>query len=248
MEPWPRWINSSTLVHVSLPWCFSCSSWWCVDTAEDEEGTSGHRSPPINVSWNALVDFLVKPFSFTIAYVHPNIAGKSVGENNTQLFSWDWPGDDESTLPIHTSIVNTTIFSIMNAAIASQPDPSQNIRELWGCQKEPNGDWGPYSQKISSIFHDNTAAGWVKAVMKVNNRMLFGVIYCGQQANSTSGAQTPLRGGRSYRPLDDIFLPPHKDMIDDIWEELDVDAETQRPIPRSFRTMKTCFQRFEQKL
>jgi len=38
--------------------------------------------------------------SFTIAYVDADIAGKRVGENNTQLFSWHWPGDDESILPI----------------------------------------------------------------------------------------------------------------------------------------------------
>jgi len=77
-------------------------------------------------------DFLVEPFSFTIAYVDPNIAGKRVGEYNTQLFSWHWPGDDESILPIVTSFVNTSILSMVNAAIAGLPDPSQKIREIWG--------------------------------------------------------------------------------------------------------------------
>jgi len=76
---------------------------------------------------DASTDFLVEPFSFTIAYVDPNIAGKRVGENNTQLFSWHWPGDDKSILPIVTSIVDTTILSIVNAAIAGLPDSSQNI-------------------------------------------------------------------------------------------------------------------------
>lgn len=72
-------------------------------------------------------DLLVKPFSFTIVYVDPHIAGKRVGENNTQLFRWRWPGDDESILTIVISIVDTTNLSIVNAAIASLADPSQTI-------------------------------------------------------------------------------------------------------------------------
>jgi len=71
--------------------------------------------------------FLAEPFSFTIAYVDPDIAGKRVGENNTQLFSWHWPADDEWILPIVTSIVDTTILSIMNAANAGLPDPIRKI-------------------------------------------------------------------------------------------------------------------------
>jgi len=84
------------------------------------------------VRCDASTDFLVEPISFTIAYVDPNIAGKEVGENNTQLFSWHWPGDDESILPIVTSFVNPSILSMVNAAIAGLPDPSQKIREIWG--------------------------------------------------------------------------------------------------------------------
>ena len=102
------------------------------------EETSVHRSPPIKVRCNALPGFLVEPFSVTIAYVDPNIAGKRVGENNTQLFTWHWPGDDESRLPIVTSIVDTTSLSIVNAAIAGLPDPSRKIRKLWGRLEEPN--------------------------------------------------------------------------------------------------------------
>jgi len=59
--------------------------------------------------------------------VDPDIAGKRVGENNTQLFSSHWLGDDESMLPIVTSIVDTTILSMVSAAIAGLPDPSWNI-------------------------------------------------------------------------------------------------------------------------
>jgi len=74
-----------------------------------------------------LTDLLVEPFTFTIAHVDPDIAGRSVGENNTQLSSWHWPGDDESKIPIVTSIVDTTILSIVNTAIANLPDPSWSI-------------------------------------------------------------------------------------------------------------------------
>jgi len=101
--------------------------------------------------------------------VDPNIAGKRVGENNTQLFSSHWPGDDELILPILTSIVDTTILSMVNAVITGLPDPSRNIRELWGCLEEPTGDGGPYACNVTPIFDNNTAARWVKAAMKLRN-------------------------------------------------------------------------------
>jgi hypothetical protein len=78
--------------------------------------------------------------------------------------------------------------------------------------------------------------------------MLFCVIYCGQQVYRTDGAQMPMRGGRSYLPLDDIVPPPAEDMIDDIGEESDADDETWHPNRRSFPTTKTGFQKFEWKL
>jgi len=72
-------------------------------------------------------NILVEPFSFTIAYVDPDIAWKRVGEHNTQQFSWYCPGDDESILPIVTSIIDTTILSIVDPAIPDPPDPSWTI-------------------------------------------------------------------------------------------------------------------------
>jgi hypothetical protein len=79
------------------------------------------------VHCEASTNFLVQPFSFTITYVDPDVAGKRVGETNTQLFSWDQPGDNELILLIVTSIVDTTILSIVNAAIARLADPSRKI-------------------------------------------------------------------------------------------------------------------------
>jgi len=84
--------------------------------------------------------------------------------------------------------------------------------------------------------------------MKLINPTLFCVVYQGQQADGTAGAQTPMRGGRSYLPLDDILPPPAEDMIDDIREESDNDGDTRRRNPRSFPTMKTGFKKFERKL
>jgi hypothetical protein len=193
-------------------------------------------------------DFLVELSSVTIAYVDPDIAGKRVGENNTQLFSLHWRGDDESILPIVTSILDPTILSIMIAAITGLPDPSQKIRDLWGWLEELNGDGGPYATNVTPIFVNNTAAGWVKAAMKLSNLTLFLVVYRGQHADGTNGAQTPMGGGRSYLPLDDILQAPAEDMIDDISKESDDYGETRRPNPRSFTTTKIGFQKFERKL
>jgi hypothetical protein len=84
--------------------------------------------------------------------------------------------------------------------------------------------------------------------LKLNNPTLFCVIYRGQSADGTDGAKTPMRGGRSCLPLDNILPPPAEDMIDDIGEELDDDGVTLHPNPRSFPTTKTGFQKFERKL
>jgi hypothetical protein len=87
----------------------------------------GHRSSPIKILCDSSNNVLVELYRCTIAYVDPNIGGKKVGENGTQLFSWHWPGDDESILPIVTSIVHTTILSMVNAAIAGLPDRGWKI-------------------------------------------------------------------------------------------------------------------------
>jgi len=83
--------------------------------------------------------------------------------------------------------------------------------------------------------------------MKLSNPTRLCVVYRGQQADRTDGAQTPMRGGRSYHPLDNILPPPAEDMIDDIGEESDDDVETRRPNPRSFPTTKTGFEKLERK-
>ena len=113
--------------------------------------------------------------------------------------------------------------------------------------EEPKGDGGPDASNGTPIFNNNTAAGWVKAAMKLSNPTLFCIVYHSQQTNSTAGAQTPMRGGHSYLPLDDILPPPAEDMIDDIGEESDDDGETCYQNPRSFPTTKTGFQMFEWK-
>jgi len=140
------------LVCSASPQWFLCSSWWCVDTEDDKEGTSGHRSLQIKWCGDSSTDFIVKPFSFTITYVDPDVAGKWVADNNTQLFSWHWPGDNESILPIVMPIVDTTILLIVNAAITGLLDPSRKIREIWGCWEEPNGDGGPNARNVTPII------------------------------------------------------------------------------------------------
>jgi hypothetical protein len=75
-------------------------------------------------------DFLVESFSFTMAYVDPDVPGKHMSENSTQLFSWYWPGDDQSIHQIVTSIIDATILSITNTVIAGLPESSLIIQKL----------------------------------------------------------------------------------------------------------------------
>jgi hypothetical protein len=48
-KPQRRRGNSCMLICISLPQCFFSSCGWCVDTEDDKEETSGHRSSPIKV-------------------------------------------------------------------------------------------------------------------------------------------------------------------------------------------------------
>ena len=70
--------------------------------------------------------------------------------------------------------------------------------------------------------------------MKLSKATLFYVVYCGQQADDTAGLLTPIRGGCSCLPVDDILPLPAEDMIDNIGEESDVDGETRHRNPSSF--------------
>jgi len=126
-------------------------------------------SSPIKVSCNASTDFLAEPFSFTIAYVNPDITGKRVGEKSTQLFIGHWPGDDESILTMVISNVDTTTLLILNAVIAHLPNSSMKISELQDCREEPNANSDPYASNISPIFDINTAARLVKVATKFHN-------------------------------------------------------------------------------
>jgi hypothetical protein len=159
--------------------------------------------------------------------VDSDIAGKRVGKCNPLQFSCHWPGDDKSILLIVTSLVNTTIVSILNTTISGLPDPSQTILELWGYWLDPIRDGSLQAINVPSIIDNNTAASWVKAVIKLNNPTCFFVIYRSQQANGTSGAQMPIDGGLRYLTLDDTSHPPAKDKINNIGEESDDDVTKQ---------------------
>ena len=102
----------------------------------------------------------------------PDIAGKRVGKNNTPLFSWNGSVDAELILLIVISTINTTIVSIVNAAIPGLPDPSNNILQLWGSHEEPNGNGGLQAQNLTPILDYNTVVGWVKVAMKLINPTL----------------------------------------------------------------------------
>jgi len=81
-------------------------------------------------------------------------------------------------------IIDPTIWSIVNAAIAGLSGRSQKIRELWGCLEEPNANGGLYARNVTPIFDNNTATRWVWVAMKFSNSMLSCVIYHDQQADS----------------------------------------------------------------
>jgi hypothetical protein len=82
-------LNKSKLVHIStylntlmllLQFLLICRY------RKEEEETMCDRSSPIMMNCDAMTNFLIEPFSFTIAYVDPGIAGKRVGENDPEQF------------------------------------------------------------------------------------------------------------------------------------------------------------------
>jgi hypothetical protein len=152
------------LLCISSPRRFFYSSWWCVDAKANNEETLGYRSSPRIFGSSASTSFLVEPCSLSIAYVDSDIAGKRVGEFDTQVVSWHWPGAVELILPIVTSIIDKSIFLIIHAAFASQPHPSWKIWKLCGCPVEQNGDGCLYAGNVTPFFDKNTAPGWVIVV------------------------------------------------------------------------------------
>lgn len=126
--------------------------------------------------------------------------------------------------------------------------PQPECLTALGLLEAPKEDGGVHACNATPNFDSNTAAGWAKSAMRFHNTMHFCVIYHGQQADGTSGAQTLLHGGRSYNLLDDILPPPAKSIINDIGEVLDDDGQTRCPHPRNFQTTKTGFQKFKRKL
>jgi len=123
---------------------------------------------------------------------------------------------------------------------SARPQPHNST--AWHCWDKPNWDGGLYILNVIPIVVSNTAAGWVKAAMIFRNPTLVRVVHLGLQTNSTPGAQTPMCGGRSYLPLDDILPTPAEDRINDIGVESDDEGETPHPNPRSLPTTKTGFQ------
>jgi hypothetical protein len=90
--------------------------------------------------------------------VDSHVPRRRVGDNDAQLVSWHWLGDDESIHQIGTSIIETTIMSIVKAAIAGLPNSNWKIRELCGCREGPIGDGGLYAHIVTPISDSNTAA------------------------------------------------------------------------------------------
>ena len=113
----------------------------------------------------------------------------------------------------------------MNAAIAGLPDPSLEIRAVWGCEEEANGDGSPRTCYVTPMFDDDTAAGWVKSAMKLYNQTLFCILYRGNISDGTSGAQLPMCGCHSSHHLGDILQPAAENMIDTVRDETDNDAK-----------------------
>lgn len=140
----------------------------------------GHRFSLRKVRCEASTNSFDEPFIFTIPYPDPDIAAKRVGENTTLLLSCHWPGGDESICPIVISIIDITIWSIVNAAISGLPDSSQKIRVLWGCREQADGDGGLSARNDTPIIPNNTAAGCVMAAMNFRNERHFCIVYCAQ--------------------------------------------------------------------
>jgi len=212
--------NLTTLVCVSSPLWFIYYSWGSFDTEADKEETSSCRSLSIKVHCDTSTDFLIKQFSVTTIYANTKVTSKRVGQNNPQRIPWCWPGDGELILLIVTSIVDTSILSIMNPAIAGLPNPRWKIGELWDSWEQRNGDGSLSACHIPPICDHHTAAGWANLAMNVCNLKQCCVSCSGQQANIISGTQTPMCSGHSYHFLDDIVPPPAIKMINKIGEFL----------------------------
>jgi hypothetical protein len=86
------------------------------------------------------------------------------------------------------------------------------------------------------------------AAMNFSNPTPVCIVYCGQQADGTVGAQMAMCCGSRYLPLDEIFPQAAKDKMDDIVEESEVDAEAWHHNASCVLLTKIGFPNVEQKL
>lgn len=128
---------------------------------------------PTNVHCVVATHFLVEPSNFAISNVDQDIYEKSVGEINTELISWHWHGDDKLMLSIVMLISNTSISLIWNATIAGVPASRHNIRDIWVCQEEPNGDGHHHCGTITPITENHSAARCEMEAFQVTTPTLF---------------------------------------------------------------------------
>jgi hypothetical protein len=97
-----------------------------------------------------------------------------------------------------------------------------------------NGDGCLYASNVTPFVDKNTAPRWVIVATQLSGPTPICVVYLGQPADITVGERTPICGGRSQYPLNNILPPQAEDMIDKIVVASDDDGKTQPPNPRSF--------------
>jgi hypothetical protein len=119
-------------------------------------------------------------------------------------------------LPIVTSIVDMSILSIITVAINSLLTHRRKIHELCFCRRVLEKYRDTHSCRVTLIICNNSAAGWVDAVMKLYNPTVVYVIYHGQRADGTGAAHIPMHGCRTYISPVDIIPYQSDDMSNDI--------------------------------
>jgi hypothetical protein len=130
----------------------------------------------------ASTNVLMVSFSITITNIGLNITRKRVGIIHTDQLSWHWPGDGESIFRILISIVDTTILSTVNSAFAGLPVSSWNMQEQWGCWEESNADGSQNAHNGTTIFNNNSVAGWVIVAMILNHPTVYPLIIVANEA------------------------------------------------------------------
>lgn len=160
------------------------------------------------------------------------------------LFSWAWPGNDPTTLTAMAVLNSATMDGLMTTVRGVLPDPTLQVRELYGSTIAPTEEMYPKSSDVVRIHSDITANGWLANTKAIGGRRILFVIV----RHPESGDDTPIpegsQGHLGQHTLQYTLPATPEPVPDDIGELSDISESERRPKIKSWPRSEKGFNKW----